>query len=159
LTIIAVIAAVLVYLAKGISEKSDFIYKVKSDRNANAKIARDFADLTISSKGTGVMMDKLNGALPTKDNMFEITRDIGELAKQYNLGFNSPKFIGLEINPTDSEPGYIRLEMTATGGYTGIVRFIKDLETGRFFIKISNIDIVRQGFIYNAIISGELYFK
>ncbi len=159
LMVIAVIAVVLVYLGRGISEKSDAIYKIKSDRNANAKIARDFADLTMSSKGTEVMMDKLNNALPTKDDIFEITRDISILAKQYNLGFNPPKFVGLEVNPTDAEQGYIKLEMTAQGGYTGVVRFIKDLETDRFFVKITNIDIVRQGFIYNAIISGELYFK
>jgi hypothetical protein len=157
--VIAVIVMVLVSLGNNISAKAESISRANSERNNSIKIDRDFAALTISSKGTEVMMEKLNNALPAQAGMIEVIQDVGALAKEHNLLFSSPKYVGTEIPPTDTEPGRIKLEMTAQGSYTGIVRFIKDLETGRFFIKINNIDIIRQGFVYNAIIGGELYFK
>lgn len=155
---VLIIAAILIYLGADIAGKSDFISKILSENSARNKAVNDLVKIKESAKGSEAMFDKLNNALPEKDDLFLVLREISATAKQFNLGFTAPRF-GAEIPPSEMEPGRIIFAMTAQGDYNNLIGFIKELETNKRFLNLTSADIIRQGVRYNAVLSGELYFK
>src|SRR3989344_8290602 len=154
---IVIIVIVVLYLGSDISRKADFI---SENQSKVLKASNDIGLLTKlkeQEKVADAAFFKLNNALPRRDALFSVSRDIGDMAKNRGLTFGS-KF-GEEVAPTKNKPGYIRVEMNTSGSYADIVSFIRDIESSSYFINLTSFDIVRQGSTFSALLNGQVSFS
>jgi len=154
---ILIIVVVIAYLGFDVSSKASFI------SNSQGEILKSSGDIKLltklkeQEKIADVAFFKLNNALPKRDSLFSVSRDMSELAKNRGLSFSS-KF-GAEISPTENKPGSISMNMNAIGSYTDVVAFTRDVEMSSYFINLVSLDIVRQGPSFNAILNGQVFFS
>lgn len=152
-----IIAIVVIYLGFDISDKADFIYETQTKLFKRVIGISNLTKLKEQEKVADVALFKLNSALPNRDTLFSVNRDVGDFARSRSLSFGS-KF-GEEVSPKDDKPGFIRLEMNTSGTYPDLVAFIKDTEASNYFINLLSFDIVRQETKFNAILNSELFFS
>ena len=152
-----IIAVVIVYLGFDISTKAGFISDTQAQLFKRVVDITNLTKLKEQEKAADAALFKLNNALPKRDSLFSVSRDLGDFARARSLSFGS-KF-GDEIASKDDKPGFIRLEMNTGGSYADLVSFIKDIEASSYFINLLNFDIVRQGARFSALINGEVFFS
>jgi len=151
------IIAVIFYLGFDISTKSTFISDTQSKLLTRVLKLDNLAKLKEQERIADAALLKLNNALPKREVLFSVNRDLEGLAALRELGFSS-KF-GEEIAATEKSPGLIRLDISVQGSYDGIVNFMRDIESSSYFINILNFDIVRQGSRFNAFIGSDVFFN
>ncbi|MBI1839043.1 MAG: hypothetical protein HYR95_01970 [Candidatus Colwellbacteria bacterium] len=154
---IIVILAIVLYLGFDIADKSNFISESQSKLLSLVDGATNVARLSEQEKTAAASFAKLNNALPKRDSLFSVSRDLGSLARQNGLSFGS-KF-GEEIPATETKPGLIKIEMVAQGGDRDLIQFVKNLEDSNYFINIINLDIIRQGARFSSIINAQVFFN
>lgn len=157
LGILLVIVIVIVYLGFDIEAKANFISDAQVKLFTRAVNISNLTKLKEQEKAADAAFFKLNNALPKRDALFSVSRDLGDFARNRSLSFGS-KF-GEEVAPLEDKPGFIRLDMNVGGSYADLVAFIKDMETSSYFINLLNFDIIRQGTRFSAIINGEVFFS
>jgi len=152
-----IIAVVIVYLGFDISTKASFISDTQTQLFKRVADIANLTKLKEQEKAADAALSKLNDALPKRDSLFSVSRDLGDFARARSLSFGS-KF-GEESAPGEGTPGFIRLEMNTGGSYADLVAFIKDIEASSYFINLLNFDIVRQGTRFSALLNGEVFFS
>lgn len=157
LGVLLVIVIVVVYLGFDILSKARFISDTQAELFARVVNISNLTKLKEQERSADAALFKLNNALPKRDALFSVSRDLGDFARSRNLSFGS-KF-GEEVAPKEGKPGFIRLDMNVSGSYADLVAFIKDIEASSYFINPLNFDIVRQGTKFSAIINGEVFFS
>jgi len=157
LGVVLIVAVVMVYLAFDISQKAGFISETQAKLFKRVIDISNLTKLKEQERTADAAFFKLNNALPKRDSLFSVSRDLSEFARARGLSFGS-KF-GDEVAPKDGAPGFIILEMNTSGNYADLVAFIKDIEASSYFINLLNFDIVRQGTTFSAILNGEVFFS
>lgn len=152
-----IIAVVVVYLGFNISLKASLISDTQERLFERVIDIDNFTKLKEQEKAADAALFKLNNALPKRDSLFSVSRDLNNFARTRNLSFGS-KF-GEETASKDNKPGFIRLDMNVGGNYADLVAFIKDIEKSSYFINLLNFDIVRQGERFSALINTEVFFS
>jgi len=157
LGVLLIIAIVVIYLGLDISAKADFVSDTQARLFARVVNISNLTKLKEQERTADAALFKLNNALPKRDSLFSVSRDLSDFARSRNLSFGS-KF-GEEVAPREDKPGFIRLDMNVSGSYADLVAFIKDIEASSYFINLLNFDIVRQGAKFSAVINGEVFFS
>ncbi|HZX00860.1 MAG TPA: hypothetical protein VFE87_00455 [Candidatus Paceibacterota bacterium] len=155
--IVIFIMAVVLYLGLDIREKTDVIAQAQGEILSRISQVSDLGKLKGQEKEAQVALLKLNSALPQRDSLFGVSRDLGVFAETRNLAFGS-KF-GEEVAPKDGKPGFIKVEMNIAGSYDNIIGFLKDIETSSYFINPFSLDLTKQGVGYTGVINSEIFFS
>jgi len=154
---ILIIGIVVFYLGFDISRKGTLILSTNTKLLQARNNISDLAKLKEQEKEADIALFKLNNALPKRDSLFSVSRDLEDLAKRRSLSFGS-KFKE-EVSATNTQPGYIGIDMNLSGSYNDLVAFIRDLDVGSYSINVVSFDIVRQGSGFSGLITGELFFS
>ena len=99
----------------------------------------------------------LENILPPRDQLLSFSKEIENVARKSGLEFGFT--FGEEKLSTDQQPGQIAFRMSVEGSYDAISGFLKELEVGRYFIDISNVDLNKKASNYSALISGKVFFR
>ena len=99
----------------------------------------------------------LANVLPKYEQLFEISEELKNAAKDRKLGFGF-SFTG-EQQATPDAPGHANFSLTAQGKETDIMDFINFIENGRFLFNLANIDISRSGDGFGFSASGQVFFQ
>ena len=155
--IVVSIMAVVLYLGLDVRKKADVIAQAQGETLSSISQVRDINKLKGQEKEAQVALLKLNSALPQRDSLFGVSKDLGAFANARDLAFGS-KF-GEEIVPKDGNPGFIKVEMNVAGSYDNIIGFLKDIETSNYFINPFSLDLTKQGVGYTGVINSEIFFS
>lgn len=155
--IIVFILAVTLYLGLDIGKKADAIVGAQGETVSRISSVNDFNKLKSQEKEAQADLLKLNSALPKRDSLFEVSKDLGVFAQSRNLSFGY-KF-GEEVGSKGGNPGFIRVEMNISGSYENIIGFLKDIESSKYFINPSSLDLTQQNVGYTGIINSQIFFS
>lgn len=157
LGVLLIIVIVLGYLGFDISKKADSISETQANLLKRVINITNLTKLKEQERVADAALFKLNNALPKRDSLFSVSRDLGDMAKNRSLSFAS-KF-GEEIAAKDGKPGFIRLEMNVAGSYDNLVGFVRDIEVSNYFINLLNFDIIRQSGRFSGLLNGGVFFN
>lgn len=155
--IVVFILVIVLYLGLDVQKKADAIAKAQKETLFHISQVSDLGKLKNQEKEAQVDFLKLNSALPKRDSLFEVNKNLGVFAEARSLAFGS-KF-GEEVDSYDGNPGFIRVEMNVSGSYDNILGFLKDIETSRYFINPFGLDLTRQGAGYTGVINSKILFS
>ncbi|MBI5147698.1 MAG: type 4a pilus biogenesis protein PilO [Parcubacteria group bacterium] len=99
----------------------------------------------------------INNALPTKDNIIGFSREMDRLAREngVQLGFSFTS----ETEAAPDRLGDIGFTATTQSSYQSLTKFLKTLEASRFIVNVRNVDAVRSGELFNAVIKGTVSYR
>lgn len=109
-----------------LSESTDLLPQLKSDLEKSQPLTNE-----------------LNRVLPPKEQMAGFEKELTDLAKKVKIGVNFTK-VG-DTSATDAEPGFIQFLLTSDVSYGNFLKFVKEIEKSRFFVKINSLNMTRQG--------------
>lgn len=99
----------------------------------------------------------LENILPPKDQLLSFENELESIARKNNLEFNFN--YGEEKVSSSKDPGQIFFRVIINGEYDSIAQFLKDMETSRYFIDPSSVDILKKNVGYSATINGRVFFR
>ena len=99
----------------------------------------------------------LENILPPRDQLLSFSKELENIARKNNLEFNFN--FGEEKVSSGSDPGQISFRAIVNGGYEGISEFLKGIESSRYFIDPSSVDLVKRGSVFSATINGKVFFR
>ena len=99
----------------------------------------------------------LENILPPRDQILTFESELKNIAKKNNLEFNFS--FGEESNSSIKDPGQISFRAIVTGSYENISSFLNSIETSRYFIDPSNVDLVKKSSGFSATVNGKVFFR
>ncbi len=99
----------------------------------------------------------LENILPPRDQLLSFSKELEGIARKNNLEFNFT--FGEEKLSTGKDPGQISFRVIVNGSYDSISEFLDGIETSRYFIDPSNIDLAKKGSGFSATINGKVFFR
>ena len=99
----------------------------------------------------------LENILPPRDQLLSFENELEGIARKNNLEFNFN--FDEEKESSGKDPGQVSFRATASGGYENIYNFLNGMESSRYFIDFSSIDMVKKGLGFSATINGKVFFR
>jgi Tfp pilus assembly protein PilO len=155
--IVVFVLAVILYLGLDIRKKADSLSVVQGEAISRISKVSDLNKLKNQEKEAQVDLLKLNNALPRRDSLFEVSKDLAAFAQKRSLAFGY-KF-GEEVESKGGNPRFIRVGMNISGSYENILGFLRDIESSKYFINTSSLDLVQQNVGYTGIINSQIFFS
>lgn len=122
--------------------------------------ARVDASLAISSLKTDFEVAKpyfsvLENILPIRDQLISFPKDISFVAQKNKI--SAAVSFGTETAATASAPGFVNFSMVLEGSYDDILKFMKEVEHGKYVIDWANVDFSFNKKNYTGTISGRVF--
>lgn len=99
----------------------------------------------------------LENVLPPRDQLLSFSKELEGIARKNNLEFSFT--FGEEKVSSGKEPGQISFRAIVNGNYNDISNFLKGVESSRYFIDPSSVDLAKKGAIFTATINGKVFFR
>ena len=99
----------------------------------------------------------LENILPPRDQLLSFSNELENIARKNNLEFGFS--FGEEKLSSGKNPGQISFRAAVNGSYKGISDFLNSIETGRYFIDPSSVDLVKKGSGFSATLNGKVFFR
>ncbi|HEY4496918.1 MAG TPA: type 4a pilus biogenesis protein PilO [Candidatus Paceibacterota bacterium] len=154
--ILIVLISIMVYLGIQIKESASTIYSTRQDLRDKTHNISELSQLRLAAKEAEPFLEKLEAAIPSKDELFSFADDLKEIARMNDLGLNF-KFVGEAI--ISGGLGSQKFEANAQGDYRDITFFIRELERSGYITNVLDVNILKQGSLFNALLIGEVYFN
>ncbi len=101
----------------------------------------------------------LNQVLPQREEIFLFKEEVNKISVANNLEHSSFNFGSESLGPEDLF-GKVKFVVYAEGEYQNILSFLKDLEKSRYFINLSNFDIIRrEDGRFQGYFNGYVFFR
>ncbi len=155
--IVIFVLAIVLYLGLDIRKKADTIAGIQNQTLSYISKVNDLGKLKNQQKEAQSDLLKLNGALPKRDSLFEVSKNLDVFARARSLAFGY-KF-GEEVKFKDGNPGFVKVEMNVSGSYDNIINFLKDVENSKYFINSSSLDLTQQNVGYAGVINSKIFFS
>lgn len=99
----------------------------------------------------------LENILPPRDQLLSFSKELESIARKNNLEFSFS--FGEEKLSSGKEPGQISFRLIVGGNYEDISDFLGGIETSRYFIDPTSVDLVKKGSGFSATINGKVFFR
>lgn len=99
----------------------------------------------------------LENVLPPRDQLLSFENELESIARKNNVEFNFN--FGEEKESSGKDPGRVSFRATVAGSYENILNFLKGIESSKYFIDSSSIDLVKKGSIFSATVNGKVFFR
>ncbi len=156
LAVFVVLLTLLLLVMKDIKTQATTIKTAKNELKTRVQQLNDLARLREETKLAEPNLAKLEAAVPVKDELFSVRREMEQLAAANNLAVN---FTFGNENPKEANLGSINFEMKLQGGDFNIRNFVNQVESKYPFVRITGLDMVRQENDFSASLSGKILFS
>ncbi len=122
--------------------------------------ARVDASLAISSLKTDFELAKpyfsvLENILPIRDSLISFPKDISFVAQKNKI--SAAVSFGSETASTVATPGFVNFSMVLEGSYDDILKFMAEVERGKYVIDWASVDFSFNKKNYTGTISGRVF--
>ncbi|MEE8131834.1 MAG: type 4a pilus biogenesis protein PilO [Candidatus Paceibacterota bacterium] len=156
LGIILILGAALFFLNSKIKDEVKQIQKVKEKLTLRSQTTEFIALLRRESEQVEPYLDDLDNMIITKDKLVNLSQDLSTIAMQNQV--NLKLSIGKETPKTESELGEINITITIDGAFDNLIKFLKDLENSRYFVKLNKLDFTKKGNDFKGILNGVIFY-
>lgn len=156
LGILAVLLSALFLVSRDAQTEALSIRTTKSDLKTRVQQLSDLARLREEAKTARPDLAKLEAAIPGKDELFSVRRELEQLAGKNNLAINFS--FGSE-GQKENGLGSINFELKLQGGDFSIRSFVDEIESSYPFVRITTLDMVRQENNFSANMKGQILFN
>ncbi|OGY64345.1 MAG: hypothetical protein A3I24_01130 [Candidatus Harrisonbacteria bacterium RIFCSPLOWO2_02_FULL_41_13b] len=157
LAIIIVLAIGLFFAGRGINQKVIKIESLRKELNTRLTALNSLTNLRQQSEKAKSLFGSLQTLLPTKDELINFPKELNGFAKanKVEIGFS----FGSETAPAENQPGFTAFNLTLSGSYDNLVKFLKAIEGSQFFVGINSLDVTKdpQSQKFSALISGKIF--
>ena len=154
--ILIVLLFALFLVSRDVQTEAASIKTAKSDLKTRVQQLNDLARLREETKTARPNSVKLGAAVPNKDELFSVRRELEQLAGKNNLTQNFS--FGSEAQK-EKGLGSINFELKLQGGDFSIRSFVDEVESSYPFVRIIALDMVRQENDFSATIKGQILFN
>ena len=153
--VLAVLLLLVLLVGRDISSRSGKIRIQRQDLEIRLQSLNSLIALRAGSDRAARLLPKLQGALPSKDQLIYFSKYLETQAKKNNL---VPSFLfESEVAGTESVPGMNSFSLTLTGKYADYLRFLKSLEDSDYYINFSSIDIAEKESAFEILVKGKVF--
>ena len=155
LGISVLLLAALFLVGRDIQTKASGIKTAKSDLKTRVQQLNDLARLREEAREAQPNLMKLEAAIPNRDELFSVRRELEQLAVRNNL---ATAFTFGGENPGENNLENINFELKLQGGDFNIRSFVNEVERNYPFVKIMSLDMIRQENDFSAVVKGQISF-
>ncbi len=157
LGIVILLGTALLFLSSKIQDKAEQISDAKKELNIRSKTVESIALFRRKSEQVQPYLRELQNMLITKDDLINIPKDLKSIAQQNQV--NLQITFGVDTPRTETEPGEINIAITTEGSFDNLIKFLKDLENSRYFVKLNKVDLTARGDDnFRAVLSGAVFY-
>ena len=99
----------------------------------------------------------LENILPIRDQLISFPKDITFIAQINNL--EASVSFGAETLATQNVPGFVKFNMIIEGQYNDLLKFMQEVERGKYIIDWSDVDFIFGNKQYKGTILGRVFFQ
>jgi len=154
--IIASIA--IIFLVKDSSKKAERINQIKLEISGKNRALELLTLLESDSQKAKNYSSQLDSILITKDQLISSKRDLIAIAQangaNMNLEFRD------ETAPTENEPRKTNIFLSLnglSGGFPNVANLFQALENGKYFLRLTTIDLNSESGAINGNLSGQIF--
>lgn len=156
---IALVIVLTQFVGSHLKGSADKILQQKIDLAFRIQATDQLTSLKADSDKARPFFATLNGILPLKDDLINFGQSLIQLGKnnKIDLGFT----FGGEILPKGGLPGSISFSINGNGSYENFQKFLKDIESSSYFVKLNSTDLVRQAGAntFSIIAEGQVFYQ
>lgn len=156
LGVIVVLLAVLLLVSRDVQTQATNIKASKSDLRTRSQQLNDLARLREEAKLAEPSSAKLESAIPTRDELLSLRRELERAAVSNFLSVN---FTFGNEGPKENSLGNINFDIKLQGSDFGIRSFVDEIESSYPFVRIGALDMVRQEKSFSGDIRGKILFR
>ncbi len=159
LGIIVILGSLLWGLAKDIQNQARKVVTQRMEILRQSQSLSSLASFKKQFEKAQTLFSILENALPEKDRLLQLSRELEELARQNEVGFSFS--FGSEKAGTRTVPGEIEFVMSLSGVFRKILDFLVSLENSNFPISLDSLSFSRDigsGRI-TMTIKGRIFFR
>src|SRR3989344_2386433 len=141
------IFTIFVYFVSGaITAEAEKISQNRDVIRNHSSLIEGLAKQKASSQEVKKFEQAINLILPPKDELVGLSDWLDGLSRAHNVGV-SFNFSGDAVPAKDSDAGYIKFTMNASGSYSNIADFLRDVElkAPRYTISFDDFDLKKNG--------------
>lgn len=153
--VLAVLFILILLIGGDISSRAGKIRAQRLDLEARLQSFNSLVSLRAGADRAGRLLPRLQDSLPSKDQLIGFSKYLEGQAKQNNL---APAFsFDSETPSAGAIPGINGFSLTLNGAYADYVRFLKAVESGKYFINFASMDISEKGNKFEILIKGKVF--
>ncbi len=148
------------FFSEAITAEAEKISEDRATINRNNQLISGLAEQKTIDPEVQKFTRAINLLLPTKDDLVNFSSWLNGLSRVYNIGVNF-SFNGDAVSPEGDVAGFIRFTLNASGNYSDLVNFLRDVEMKdpRYTVSFDGFDLKRSGGDYQAGVSGRVFFR
>ncbi|HDH07564.1 MAG TPA: hypothetical protein ENG89_00905 [Candidatus Moranbacteria bacterium] len=154
--IVVLLGVALFFLSSIVEDKAEQIRKAKEELSFRSQVSESIALLRNESGQVEPYLDDLENILITKDNLVNFSQDLKTIAQQNQISLNLS--FGTETPKTKNELGKINFTITIDGDFDNLIKFLKDLENSKYFVKLDKLDLTKKGGGLKIILKGVIFY-
>ncbi|MBI2012993.1 MAG: type 4a pilus biogenesis protein PilO [Candidatus Colwellbacteria bacterium] len=143
-------------VGRDIQAQASNIKSAKDGLKTRVQQLNDLARLREEAKLAEPNLAKLKQAVPQRDELFSVRRELEQLAGNNNL---AASFTFGSENPKEGSLGSINFEFKIQGGEYEVGSFINQVESRYPFVRINSLDMVRQENKFSSALRGKILFN
>ena len=155
LIIVLILGGINFWLIHDVNRHVSSIQNNKRDIFAYAHATETLSSLKNESTKAKNERLFLESILSQPEQLINLSRDLGVLAKQANveISFN----FGGEVGGNDNVPGFIYFNLVINGTLNGWLKFLEALERGRRLMAFNSFNITGDGKTHRLNINGKVF--
>ncbi|GEM_PF-1608943 len=157
--VLVVLVFAIQFIAPQLDKAAAKILVQKSDLDFLSRATNLLPQLKSDLEKSQPLTDELNRVLPPRAQLASFDKELADLAKKAKIGVNF-SLVG-ETPATDEAPGFTQFLITSEAGYGVLVKFLKEIEQSRFFVKINSLNMTRKssGDKYNIVANAQVFYQ
>jgi len=150
-----IFGGVILFFASDIKGKAEEIKQLQNTLGFRLRASDSLLVLREDYSKAQEYIPSLETILPTRDQLVTFPREITSQAKEKEVNLNVN--LGKEVVKTDKSLGTIEFTMSGQGLFENFISFFKDMESGRYSVKIENLDLTRQETKVKILAKGKVF--
>ena len=154
-TAVLAMAILLVLVGGDITGRVKDIKIKRQDLASRTFLIESLASLRADASRADNLLGALKASLPPKDQLIGFSKTLEGFAKTNQLGFGFA--FDSETVATESAPGSNSFTLTLKGSFSNLIRFLRAVESSKYFVDFSYFDVVQKGNDFEIIIKGRVF--
>lgn len=157
--IVIILVLAIQFIAPQLEKASEKILVQRADFNFLSQATDLLPQLKSDLEKSKPLAIELNRVLPPKEQLAGFGKELADLAKKSKIEINS-SLVG-EIPAADGAPASTQFLLTSGVNYSAFLKFLKEVEQSRFFVKINSLNMTRQqsGDKYNIAANVQVFHQ
>ena len=156
--VVGLLVFFLLLIGSDISSRSAGIGEDRHDIKARVQALNSLVTLKTEAERADRLLPQLQNALPAKqsDRLLEFSKFLESIAKANQLSNFGFAFEN-EVSSTETTPGINNFIVTLAGQHSNLLKFLKSIENGSYFVSFANLDLTAKEGRFDMMLKGKVF--